>query len=334
MNIETTSCTFPQSGENINDPGNGGQPGDGGEPGGGGGGTPGEGNLIIQESPEQDGNATYTIEGTYQNINTRFDWQLGDGTTKLEGGRTVQHSYAENGRYDVSCQVRDGVTGNEVDFMETTVRVVGLPSDGRDTGESDLIEVVEPPGRDGQGTFRITGEYNAAIKNFIWDMDESDSEGFSQDKSGREITHTFDSSGTYFVRGRVSDGFGTILASGGTEVVVNLSGDGPGEGAEIEGPSIVVEGLENTWSISNGQSGEWEMGDGETYTNQSEVTHTYEFQGPYTITYSSGGFVGIGEYTTTFNVQVEPNVDDGPVGGLSVQPPSMDEAADSKDRNF
>lgn len=336
VKIESTNCTFPQGGSNIEDPGGPGNGGSGGNGGnnGDGGGEPGEGELVIQDSPQDDGTARYTIEGTYNAANVRFNWEMGDGESKR--GRTVTHSYNENDRYDVSCEVIDGALGGRLDYMETSVRVTGLQSGGRPGEEGPRsIEVLEEPGRDGQARFRMGGEYEAIGAEFIWDMDESDLDSFNQNAEGREVQYEFDSNGTYLVRCRVVDTFtGNILAEDGEEVVVNISGAGGGNGPTIEGPSIVVEGMENTWSISSGESGSWEMGDGESYSNQSEVTHTYQFQGPQTIQYSSGGIFGVGETTAEFNVQVEPNVDDGPVGGLSGELPTLGEAAESKDREF
>jgi plastocyanin len=212
---DTTVLTVNSVGGGQNDGGR-----DDGDNGDTGGGEAGNGELIIENSPQDDGSARYTVEGTYNAVNVRFNWEMGDGTSKR--GRTVTHTYNENDRYDVSCEVIDGVFGGTLDYMETSVRVTGLESGGG-PGESEgprSIEVLEEPGRDGRARFRMGGEYQALLKSFIWDMDESDTNTFREDLSGREVEYQFEN-GTYLVRCRVTDrATGEILAEDSEEIVV------------------------------------------------------------------------------------------------------------------
>jgi hypothetical protein len=135
------------------------------------------------------------------------------------------------------------------------------------------------------------------------------------------------------------DGGGSDDGNGGG----NTGDDGEDEGPDFQnddlgGPRIVVEGEENTWSyeseVQTFSNVTWDMGDGTVRnTPTREITYTYDFQGPYNIEATATAPNGQ-ENTEAIAIEVEPDVSDGPVGGLSFQPPSMSEAANNKEREY
>lgn len=209
-------------------------------------------------------------------------------------------------------------------------------------GEGSIV-VLEEPGRDGQARFRIEGEYDAWFPEFIWDFDDGETETGS-----REVTHTYDADGTYDVTCTVTDSpTGRTIDEATERVVVSISGT-PGQdigGRDIEGPTNVVVDETNTWTYAPDQDYDpseynitWDMNadtnyDGQVYEGSFEVDHAYDFQGPKTIqlTVVQPGFLAD---DTVVDESYNVDVLDPSTGGLQASLPSMDEAAEAKEREY
>ncbi len=322
LEVANTSCNIEGNTDNGN--GENGENGENGnnrngeeEPPDGGNGGPPTNNtpreIRVENSPQDDGTAAFTMTGEYNAALTSFSWNFGDGNTG--NGRNVEHTYSVGGTYRVECEVTDSATGQtlatdqiQVTYQgqgwrlsgpesltpntEATWTIQGAPSDfegiynwdmksrdnegmnlnstaenpsisyaygqggdyvaevtarsnlgliqeeftkeinvttGQDRGDArgENIEVIEEP--DGSGTveLRMTGEYNALTKMFIWDMDDrlNTSDEFEQQAQGRRINYTYNTSGRKSVVCRATDTFtGEILAIGRITLDINRAG--------------------------------------------------------------------------------------------------------------
>ncbi|HEX8102082.1 MAG TPA: M28 family peptidase [Solirubrobacteraceae bacterium] len=85
-----------------------------------------------------------------------YEWDFGDGTSGT--GRTVQHAYAEVGKYTAKLTVRSGATS---DTMTLPITVIGSSFQGP--------ELAKPEAEDADGTFPLSFEYKAGQRDDLAD---------------------------------------------------------------------------------------------------------------------------------------------------------------------
>ena len=346
MNASNPNCSLSSSGGGLRQPDDPGQP-DGPRDGGGGSDQPpgmGTGEIIVVDSPEGDNEVTLRMEGDYNAQVPAYTWDMGDGESQT--GKEITHTYFSDGTYEVTCTVADQISGVTLDTESVEVTAssdgqgVGGPGTPPGAGTGELV-VVEQPGTDGKGTFKMEGDYNAVFTQYEWDM------GDGTTLFGEEVTHTYRSDGTYDITCTVTDnGTGDRIDQASTQIVVSVSGspgsENPADGT-IEGPTVVTVDSDNTWEYVNEDIDDpsnydisWQMNNDSSDParyNGMEVSHAYEFQGPKTIQVDVNERGVFGSFSAQLEYEVD--VQDPTTGGLSgVNIPSMDEAAELKDREF
>lgn len=125
-----------------------------------------------------------------------YEWEFGDGTTA--SGPETDHTYSDEGTYDVTLTVEDHA-GN-VGHDTTTVTVENAPPVA-DAGSSRTVSVNETVAFDGSASSDPDGDTLA----YEWDLD-GDS---TFDESGSSVSHAYATNGTYTVTLQVSDSDGS-----------------------------------------------------------------------------------------------------------------------------
>jgi len=207
------------------------------------------------------------------------------------------------------------------------------------------IEIVEGPDSSGNTTLRVEGDYSAILKSFDWRL------GDGSTASGREVSHRYGSSDRYNVTCTVSDDVsGNVIDQISETVRIDIPerGEEPspprnGTDSDIQGPTTVILTDENEWTWEGptnwtGQTATttWNMGDGTEYEDrqarQTSVSHTYYENGSMTIEFvaeEQGGRGGVIQSDTLDVLVINP-----PSNRPRTEIPSMDEAAEAKEREY
>lgn len=207
------------------------------------------------------------------------------------------------------------------------------------------IVIEEGPDSSGNTTLRVDGNYSAILKSFDWRL------GDGSTGSGREVTHRYRSSDRYNVTCTVSDDVsGNTIDQISESIRIDIPERGeepspPGNetDSDIQGPTTVILNQEYEWSWEGptnwtGQTDmiTWTMGDGTEYEDrqarQTSVSHTYYENGPMTIEFvaeTQGGRGGVIQSDTLDVLVINP-----PSNRPRNQIPSMDEAAEAKEREY
>lgn len=197
---------------------------------------------------------------SFSNVSTgdiaKYEWDFGDESKSTE--QNPVHQYAKAGKYVVSLIVTD-VNGNKSEVYSYEIEV----SKG---------SVVDPKVNTVVNGLSVTLSTDD-VENPVWIFSDG------TQLSGSPVTKTFEKSGIYPVTlmyGKNSKTFDVTVAASNDPVVT------------IAEP--VVSGLNVNLSASavnapSSSSFVWNMGDGST-VNGSQVVHTYETAGTYTVTVS------------------------------------------------
>lgn len=215
------------------------------------------------------------------------------------------------------------------------------------------IEGPTSPTVDEQATYSVSNPPNSASE-YIW---TSTGGVFDQSSPSddNEYIVSYDDASLQTIRVDVRDNRGFQVGQGEIDIDVQEGGqdsrdrggngsDGNGGNGEpnfqndsISGLDIVNVGEESTWTYDSQaeiSSVTWDMGDGSPPANypSTEITYTYEEPGEYNI--QATAITPSGEENTeSMTVEVDVTLSGG-LTGPSIEPPSMSEAADNKEREY
>jgi PKD repeat protein len=199
---------------------------------------------------------------TYLNAtsDTVIRWDFGDGTVTTAAPPSITHIYNQYGTYLVQAYDGNGST------VTATLTVTVHPPAS--------ISVYPPDPRPGE-TVTITANYFFSSTLIRWNF--SDGSGFINDTSPPQITHTFSTPGSYLIQ--AYDGGGTTLTASLMLQVLpdRLITFSP------QPPLAEVEVLLNAYYFNISQIA-WNFGDGNSVEAGTQVRHTYDAPGRYTVT--------------------------------------------------
>jgi PKD repeat protein len=226
-----------------------------------------------------DATASLDIDGTVRN----YLWNFGDGSTA--SGPTVTHTYFSAGNYTVSLSVSDddGAVG-----AATTLLNLTEPAPPENISPS--ASFTASPASDGNGLkinldAASSADPDGSITSYSWTFGDGSS------GTGRSVSHTYASGGTYSVRLTVRDNdnaTGTSTASvtlADPQAPVNQKPAASFTAA----PTGAADGMEYEFDASGSvdtdgsiTSRQWNFGDGTT-GNGTTVRHTFSAAGTFAV---------------------------------------------------
>ena len=199
---------------------------------------------------------------------TRHAWTFGDGGTAT--GEQVEHTFGEEGTYDVTLEVTDDRGGRSSTTRQVVVTPNRSPSAVFTTSLTDLSLAVDASG---------SADPDGDDVELSWDFGDG-----SGPVSGVTAAHEYEGPGTYEVALTVTDDDGgrtteleTVVVTGpnrpptphvrstatGRSVVFDASGSADDDGAVVDHA--------------------WDFGDGSGVVRAVTTTHTYEAAGSYQV---------------------------------------------------
>jgi PKD repeat protein len=249
--------------------------------------------AVPGEELEFDGSKSRDPDGTI----VAYDWDFGDGTAAI--GRTVKHTFARSGVYNVRLSVRDN-TGDAaaVGYAEARV-VINAPPVAR-LGSDRRIAPGEDVMIDASQSFDPDGR----IMRFVWELD-----GERQPERGAEITRRFDAPGRHVLRLLVIDD--SDAPNGTAEAQVVIAVNHPpvavaGQDILTDQRRVLFDGSGSYDPDGDGLSYTWDFGDG-TSGQGVRVIHTYEEGGVYQATLSVDDGIGLSNSKASATRQIRVN---------------------------
>jgi len=251
--------------------------------------------AVFTESNE----TAYTGEIIYFNASSSYDpdgtivsyfWDFGDGTNAT--GVTVEHSYTENGTYEVTLTIMDNVgassssTATKTILNRSPVALFTESSETVYTGETIMFNASASYDPDG------------SIVSYFWNF------GDGTNATGVVVEHSYADNGTYTVTLNITDNDGVSNSSSSVKTVLNRSP----VALFTESSETAYTGQIITFNASASYDPDgsivsyyWDFGDG---TNATGVTtsHSYLYEGNYTVTLSitdNDGAVSVTNATKT-----------------------------------
>jgi PKD repeat protein len=237
----------------------------------------------------------FTDQSTDDGDVTSWNWNFGDGSTSPQ--RNPSHTYAVGNTYDVKLTVTDNDAATGEVTHQVTVTAPPPPN-------QDPTAAFDPPGCTTGEACQFTDGSNDSDGSVVgWDWDFDDSGAKSTEKNP---VHTFNASGTYDVKLRVTDDDGAQSDEVQHEVVVTDPAPPPpppsNEAPTARIGSISCTGMDCSYTDDstdrNGTatiaSWSWVFGDGESSDLQNP-THSYADGGTYPVTLTvtdNGGLSG------------------------------------------
>lgn len=220
-----------------------------------------------------------------------YEWDYGDGD-KPDQGKIVNHTFKENGVYNVVVKLKD----NENNLSQDTIVVtVGNPKQPPQSVISSTPALTENGGAlEGAFPFpvRFSGEnsrdVDGQIVGYDWDF------GDGTDKmSGQRVDHTFTRAGTFTVTLVTTDNDGQKSPAAALIVKVKAPTLQKPIVQIITNPSTPSGNVPFTIAFdasgSHSANGniiayEWDFGDGTKVIGNAKISHTYNSPGVYTLT--------------------------------------------------
>ncbi|MBF0216974.1 MAG: PKD domain-containing protein [Candidatus Omnitrophica bacterium] len=232
--------------------------------------------------------------------NLTYNWNFGDG--EKGEGKTVTHTYAKGGKYNVCLTVNDN-SGTEcsVDAVQKQVLVNTAPVADAGGDISRCLRANETEytvSLSGSGSRDADGD----TLEYIWDF------GDGSTGNGKDVTHTYSRGGNYTARLTVDDGSGLSCSRSMDSIKIDLNKQplaAAGDDMDIcTGETVSFDG---TKSVADGGSAtyQWSFGDGTTATGP-KVTHTYDKSGKYVVnlTVDDGKATACSSATDSLHVMV------------------------------
>ena len=223
---------------------------------------------------------TFDADSTTDNTpgQLSYFWTFGDG--KKSEGKVVKHTYSKGGKYIVILSVDDNSgTKCNTDTIQKILHVNTPPVAAAGKNISKCLKNQDEEfiiQFDGSGSKDADGDKLKYVWNF----------GDGKTAIGKEVSHTYSSSGTYIVKLTVNDGVGLACSKSTDAVTIELNR----QPVAIAGSDVAIcsgEAVKFDGSSSEAESGnlsyEWALGDGSTASG-AKVTHTYEKGGNYAVT--------------------------------------------------
>ncbi|MDO9517282.1 MAG: PKD domain-containing protein, partial [Methanosarcinaceae archaeon] len=236
------------------------------------------------------GDAPLTVYFTDQSTNaTSWIWDVGDGTANYTT-QNVTHTYNSIGEYGVSLAVfNSNGTSSKTVWPYITV------SDSNSTA----APVANFTSNVTSGLVPLTVNFTDLSTNASsWSWDIGDGTYTTQN-----VTHTYNSAGTYDVSLTVSD----LLGNYSTKGISNYITVSPLAVPIADFSTNVTEGIvpltvKFTDLSTNTASWNWNIGDGTANYTTQNVTHTYNLTGTYTVNLTATNPNGSSTKTITINV--------------------------------
>ncbi len=226
-------------------------------------------NPLVNEDINFNASASSDPDGTIQS----YSWNLGDGSTA--SGRTITHRYDGVGKYSVILVVTDnnnntGMTGEDVTVTTGQAPTARFTYSPKNLITGDTIYFNGSQSTDTDGT----------VTSWQWDF------GDGVRGSGENISHHFQSAGTYVVTLTVKDndqneGYSyqemTVHDNRKPTAVIEFFPSAPNVG-----DTVFFDGSGSSDADGTIVSWQWDFGDGSGDSSDT-VTHQYTATGTYTV---------------------------------------------------
>jgi len=233
-------------------------------------------------------------------------------------GKSFSHAFKENGRYDVTLEVKDN--GGAIDTTTKTIKISGQdPTAAFDVSPSEPLPD-EAVSFDASRSTAPAGN----IESYEWSYEVSDS---YRDEViyGQSFTHTFKDNGEYDITLEVEDNGGTTNSLTKT---IKVGGEDPtaafsmSDSEPLPGQKVSFDGSGSTAPAGSIESYDWSYEVSDSYRDQtaygSSFSHTFTQPGEYDLTLEvedNGGATN--SITKTIKVG-----GDGPSAEFDISPPT------------
>src|SRR5213080_4252884 len=201
-----------------------------------------------------------------------FSWSFGDGTTGT--GSPVTHTYSSAGSYTAALTVKDSSSPQQTATAQMTVAVTSPPP------PISASFTLSPSSADvGQSiSFTASASGGAPPYSYSW------SYGDGSEGTGLQVTHTYNSDGTYQVTLTVADSMGNTR-TGVSPVVIGTAPlqDGFTYNPTSPQPSDSINFTASARGGTPPYSYSWDFGNGASASGAS-ATYSYASAGSYTVT--------------------------------------------------
>src|SRR5256885_3257625 len=215
---------------------------------------------------------TFTASASGGTSPFTFSWSFGDGSTGT--GSLVTHTYSSAGSYTTALTVKDSSTPQQTASSQKEVSVTSPPP-----SISATFTVSPPSAEVGQSiSFTASASGGAPPYSYSWSF------GDGSAGTDLQVTHTYNSDGTYQVTLTVTDSLGNTV-TGVSPVVV---GTAPLQAGFTNSPTSPQpsDSINFTASARGGTppySYSWDFGNGASATGDT-AAYSYATAGSYTVT--------------------------------------------------
>lgn len=233
------------------------------------------------------GNVTFTSTSTGTNVNTLYFWNPGDGTGRISGTTTYNHTYIYKGNYTVYLTIEDTGLGYCIDSIPMGISVTNADSNG--LGCNLVVNFTYSIGANGNVSFTSTTT-GSGLFTFIWDP--GDLSGTTTNPYNiTTYHHSYLANGTYNVK-LVVDSWDSGYCADSITIPVTINNVDSLQPCTLS-PSFNItydsSGQVTFTSTSTGTYANtlyyWNPGDGSgTQLGSPVFTYTYPFIGNYTAT--------------------------------------------------
>jgi PKD repeat protein len=204
----------------------------------------------------------------------RYGWAFGDGTTITTSLPVTDHTYGDDGSYDVTLTAIDGDGGRST--TTETIAVSNHPPTVAIDYNPFAPEADETVVFDGTGS----SDPDGTVDSYEWDF------GDGTTGTGETPSHTYGDDGVYTVTLTATDDDGTSYTTNENVSVSNqepIADFGYLPQYPVRGESVRFNGSASADRDGSITSYEWDFGDGTTGTGETP-SHTYGDDGVYTVT--------------------------------------------------